>query len=111
MTPSHPTPPDCLFNLAIPEALEDEVLDALMALPDLATGFTLVRGHGMGTHVELATALERVQGRARRVLLQIALPQSELDRLLCALKDRLRDAALVYWVLPLVAFGRLGGTA
>lgn len=113
MTPpnSHPSTPDCLFCLSIPTALEEEVLDTLMALPDLAPGFTVVQGHGMGAHIELASALERVQGRARRALVQIALPQSQVPRLLDQLRATLRDANLVYWVVPLLAFGRLGDTA
>ncbi len=114
MTPHSPqpsSPPDCLFSLSIPPALEEEVLDALMALPDLAPGFTVVQGHGMGAHIELATALERVQGRARRSLVQIALPQNQVPRLLAELRTTLRDANLVYWVVPLMAFSRLGDSA
>lgn len=113
MTPPspHSSPPDCLFSLSIPPALEEEVLDALMALPDLAPGFTVVQGHGMGAHIELATALERVQGRARRSLVQIAMLQDQVPHLLNCLRSTLRDANLVYWVVPLMAFGRLGETA
>lgn len=113
MTPPSPqpsSPPDCLFSLSIPPALEEEVLDALMALPDLAPGFTVVQGHGMGAHIELATALERVQGRARRSLVQIAMVHSQVPHLLSQLRATLREANLVYWVVPLIAFGRLGDT-
>lgn len=111
MSPALPPSPDCLFSLSIPQDLEDEVLDALMALPALAPGFTVVRGHGMGAHIELATAMEQVQGRARRVLVQIAMAQGQVAPLLDALRSTLRNANLVYWVLPLLAFGRLGESA
>ena len=45
--PVHPATvpsPDCVLTLSLPRALEEEVLDHLMAHPDLATGFTLRRG-------------------------------------------------------------------
>jgi hypothetical protein len=100
--------PDCLVTLALPRALEEEVLDTLMAHPDLVPGFTVLHGHGLGAHVELASTMERVQGRAYRVFVQVALPQARLSALLEALTQALENPKITYWVVPLLAFGRFG---
>ena len=101
-------PPDALLTLAMPRSLEEEVLDTLMAHPDLATGFTVHFAEGMGIHVELATAMEQVQGRARRVIVQIALARERLPALVALLRQELQNPAIAYWVSPLIAFGRMG---
>ena len=105
------TPPDCLLTLAAPTALEEEILDTLRALPTLVRGFTLVRAEGLGAHVELASTMEQVQGRARRVMVQMALRQTHLDTVIAALRGALPNPQVAYWVLPLLAFGRLGSAA
>lgn len=117
MTTEEPTrpatvpPPDCMLTLSLPRPLEEEVLDHLMAHPDLAPGFTLWQGQGMGTRVELTSAMEQVQGRARRVFVQVALPRQHVSALLDALRVELGNAGIAYWVTPLLAFGRLGVSA
>ena len=109
--PASRLPPDCLLTLAVPDALEDEMLDTLRALPHLVPGFTLVKAHGLGTHIELDSAMEQVQGRARRVMVQMALQQAHLPALMDVLKQALPNPQVTYWVVPLLAFGRLGGAA
>ena len=59
-TPPSRSTPDCLLTLAVPKALEEEILDALLSLPTLAPGFTVVPGQGIGRHVELASTMEQV---------------------------------------------------
>lgn len=100
--------PDCLLTLAVPVTLEEEILDTLRTLPDLAPGFTLVKAEGMGAHIALDSAMEQVQGRARRVMLQMAVQQVHLPTLLDALRHTLPNPQVAYWVMPLLAFGRLG---
>lgn len=110
--PSSPKPlrhlPDCLLTLAIPQALEEEVLDALLSLPNLAPGFTVVRGQGIGGHVELTSAMEQVQGRARRVMVQVAMEKAHLQNLIDTLRVALPNPQIAYWVVPLMTFGRFG---
>jgi hypothetical protein len=115
MTTTNPTAvapsraqPDCLLTLAVPQALEEEILDALLALPALAPGFTVLRGQGIGGHVELTSAMEQVQGRARRVMVQVAMVQSHVPQLVDALRAVLPSPQIVYWVVPLLVFGRFG---
>jgi len=105
MSPTYPEP-DRLLTLVLPRSLEEEVLDTLHAHPALAQGFTVQHGAGMGTHVELASALEQVRGRAHRVIVQVALHESQVTSLLQALQADLPHPRITYWVLPLLAFGR-----
>lgn len=100
--------PDCLLTLAVPAALEEEVLDLLHTLPHIVPGFTLVPAQGMGAHIHLASAMEQVQGRARRVLVQLALAQTQVPVLIDALRQAFSTPQIAYWVVPLLAFGRLG---
>lgn len=107
MNPQHAPEPDCLLTLVLPVALEDDVLDWLQAQADLVPGLSLLHGQGLGPHTTLATALERVQGRARRALVQIALGQADAQVLVQRLRQTWPVSEITYWVSPLLAFGRL----
>ena len=102
--------PDCLLTLAVPQALEEEILDLLWAHPEMVSGFTLLHGQGMGTHVALASAMEQVQGRARQVFVQVALTRAQAHALLRALHEALPRARMAYWIVPLLDFGHVGET-
>ncbi len=105
--PSRPAP-DCLLTLAVPRALEEEILDALLSQPTLAPGFTVLPGQGIGRQVELTSTMEQVQGRARRVLVQVAMQQSQVQSLIDILRAALPSPQIAYWVTPLLTFGRFG---
>lgn len=111
-TPLTPKPPrrtpDCLLTLAVPRALEEEILDALLALPELAPGFTVVPGQGIGRSVELASTMEQVQGRARSVLVQVAMQHAQVQPLIDTLRAALPSPQIAYWVVPLLTFGSFG---
>ncbi len=104
-------PPDCLLTLAVPRALEEELIDVLMAHPGHAPGFTLLHGFGLGSRVQLDSAMEQVQGRARRVFVQVALPRERVAPLLALLAQELQNPAIAWWLVPLLGFGRLGDAA
>lgn len=105
------TPPDCLLTLVAPMALEEDLLDLLHSQAGLAPGFTLVPAQGMGAHVHLASSMEQVQGRARRVLVQLVLEQAQIQPLIGLLRAALPTPQITYWATPLLAFGRLGELA
>lgn len=52
--------------------------------------------------------MEQVQGRARRVLVQLAIVQTQVEPLIDALRKALPTPQIAYWAAPLLAFGRLG---
>ncbi|HQQ70325.1 MAG TPA: DUF3240 family protein [Alicycliphilus sp.] len=101
-------PPDCLLTLIVPSALEEDLLDLLRNQPRLAPGFTLIPAQGMGAHIHLATSMEQVQGRAQRVLMQLALTQAQIAPLVELLRQAFPTPQIAYWATPLLTFGRLG---
>lgn len=107
MNPQELSPPDALLTLVLPAALEDDVLDWLQGQTELVSGFSLLHGQGLGPHTTLTTSLERVQGRARRTLVQLALEQGSAQALVARLRQAWPLAEITYWISPLLAFGRL----
>ena len=66
------TPPDCLLTLALPRALEEEVLDTLMSHPEFARGFTVLHGQGGYTAEPSEVLLSVVSNRQLPRLKQLA---------------------------------------
>lgn len=98
---------DCLLTLALPLALEEEMLDLLRQQQDLVPGFSVTQGHGIGGHAPLTTAMEQVQGRARRVFVHMVMRSSDVTPLVVRLREVLQSPQVFYWAVPLQAFGRL----
>jgi hypothetical protein len=99
--------PDCLLTLALPLALEEEMLDLLRQHPDLVPGFSVVQGHGIGADATLTTMMERVEGRARRVFVSAVMHGRDVAPLVAHLREAFSSPEVFYWVLPLQEFGRL----
>jgi hypothetical protein len=97
----------CLLTVALPVALEEEVLDFLRSHRDLVTGFTVVLGHGVGQDASLITTMERVEGRARRALVHIVMGIGDVEVLMSRLRGLLQSKEVFYWAVPLIASGRL----
>lgn len=98
---------DVLLTLAIPITLEEDVLDFLLQQPQWASGFSVIDADGMGQGASLLSAMEKVQGRARRKLVLIAGVEADLRLLIAALGKELRNRDVAWWITPLNAFGRL----
>ncbi|XUM19456.1 DUF3240 family protein [Bradyrhizobium oligotrophicum S58] len=94
----------CL-TLIVPDALRSEVLDHLSEQSDLVTGFTASEAAGHGARVRLRSAAERVKGHADEVVVRIVLQEEDLERLLERLRSAFAGTELVYWVVPVTAFG------
>jgi hypothetical protein len=99
--------PDTLLTLIAPESLEETLVDLLLAAPELAVGFTTSCASGHGADVTLKSGSEQVQGRGRRVRIEIAVASSALAPLGRRLREALPDANLFFWRTPLVDCGRL----
>jgi hypothetical protein len=97
----------CLLTLVLPLALEEEMLDVLRGHVELAPGFSMVRGHGIGADATLASAMERVEGRARRVLVYVVMRDADVAPLMAQLRQAFSSPEVFYWVTPLQEFGRL----
>lgn len=97
----------CLLTLALPHGLEEALLDLLPECPELGSGYSVLPAQGLGAGAALHTAMEQVQGRARRVLVQAVLLQADLAPLLARLRAQLPSAEVSYWVVPVLAAGSL----
>ncbi|MFT5645153.1 MAG: hypothetical protein ACI83P_002719 [Janthinobacterium sp.] len=98
---------NAMLTLAIPLTLEEYVLDFLLLHPAWASGFSIVDAEGMGQGASLLSTMEKVQGRSRRKLVLIVGQMDELQLLLKALGDEIRNPDVAYWIYPIAAFGRL----
>jgi len=108
--PDPASPPgdlNCLLTLALPLALEEELLDLLHAQSARVPGFTVVHGQGMGAGAVLGTVMEQVQGRARRVLVQSVMRETDVAPLVAELRRALPATEVFYWVVPLLTCGSL----
>lgn len=103
--------PDCLLTLALPVALEEDLIDQLLSRADWVPGFSVTQGQGMGQRIALTTSMEQVQGRARRCFIQVALGRERVQALVTELQQAVPSPQITYWVQPLWAFGRLGTSA
>lgn len=98
---------DCLLTLAVPEHLEDEMLDLLLAHEDLVSGFSVYPAEGLGTGAHLHTTLEKVRGRSRRRMITLLLEQHQAVTLIERIKAQVPSPEVVWWTTALTGFGRL----
>ena len=91
-----------LLVLNIPPALEDDMVDYLLALEEVKgfTSFT-AQGHGGG---ERLTVTEQVSGRRQRVQFEIIVDEALVERVVSGLSANVgKDIA--YWHLPVSGIG------
>lgn len=103
MTPIH----DCLLTLAIPEHLEEEMLDLLLAHEDLVSGFSVYAAEGLGSGAHLHTTLEKVRGRSGRRMIALLMQQPQAMTLIDRIKVQVPSPEIVWWTTALTGFGRL----
>ena len=96
-----------MLTLAIPTALEEDVLDFIALHPAWAGGFSVIDAEGMGQGAVLQTSMERVQGRSARKLVLIPGNDVHLRLLLAALARDIRNPEVAYWISPVSGYGRL----
>ena len=64
----HGAPYDCVLTLALPQALEEEALDLLLAHPEWVDGFSVAQVEGLGRLVQLPSVMEQIRGRAAHTI-------------------------------------------
>ena len=97
---------DYLLRLNIPPGLEEDIVDLLLADPEIR-GYQSypIRGHGRVGAMSIA---EQVAGRRDRVQFEIVLDSGLLESTLQNLKKAFPTPDVIYWVLPVIQSGRLG---
>jgi len=98
---------NCLLTLSIPLALEDEVLDLLLAHPGLADGFSVTLTEAFGHDVALPSVMEQIRGRAKRCEVDLMLPRSGVDEVLRELRRACPNPSIHYRVTAIEQQGRL----
>ena len=97
-----------LLTLIVPCELEESATDALLARPDLISGFTSVPAEGHGSSLKLVEADELVCGHVRRKRLDlVCVDHARADAILALLSSQFAGANLYYWITPVLAHGRL----
>jgi hypothetical protein len=97
---------ESLLHLIVPTSVEDALTEWLLERDDVPGFSSLpVSGHGSSEHsMSLA---EQVAGRSRRVLFLVQLTEPVVERLLQELRGDFAGTGLHWWVLPVIAAGRL----
>jgi hypothetical protein len=92
-----------LVLIVAPE-LEEDLVDVLLGLTAVS-GFTsgIVSGNGKQQNMSLA---EQVTGRRKRLRFELVLDEAVLGNILGELRERI-GGDTVYWVEPLLDFGKL----
>ena len=96
-----------LVVLNVPPTLEDALVDWLLTREE-STGFTSfpVAGHSK-RHDKLSIS-EQVTGKQERQQFQVVLSADGVDEFLGEARQAFGAVGIRYWVLPLVADGRIG---
>jgi hypothetical protein len=97
---------DCMLTLALPAALEEELLDYLLAHPEWTDGFSVAHEEGFGKGATLVSTMEKVRGRARRCVVTVLMERQCLDPLLQGLQREFPTPEICWWTVPLTGFGR-----
>ncbi len=97
-----------LLTLIVPHELEEAVADTLLAHPELTTGFSSTSTEGHGSSIQLVEAAELVCGHVHRKRLDtVCSDQAKADAILALLRHAFAGANLYYWIVPVLAHGRL----
>jgi len=98
---------ECLLTLVFPAALEEAIVGHLLEHPEWASGFTCIHVEGHGRSVPLRGSAELVRGRSKRLMAQIVISNGECRRLLDHFRETVPNPEVVFWTVPLAAYGRL----
>lgn len=97
---------DSMLTLAIPLSLVEEISDFLLLNPQWASGFSIIDAQGMGQGAALLSAIEKVQGRSKRKLILVVGEKNRLHELIMALRTKIKNSDVAYWLTPVSDFGR-----
>jgi len=95
-----------LLTIQMPAALEDDMADLLQQAGQVS-GFSILKGEGMGETVRLLSPLERVLGRCDQRIVLITGEHEPLKTLLSKLAMQLRNPEIRYWLTPVIESGSL----
>lgn len=95
-----------LLTLIAPRPIEEDIMDLLLANPELAPGFTSTPCSGHGSAVAFIGVAEHVSGRADRVRIELLTQPEQARAVLAMVKAQLSNANIFYWLSPVLESGR-----
>lgn len=98
---------DVLLTLIMPDDVAQHVEDLLLSRPDLVPGFTVTAAEGHGAAVPLVEDAQLVAGHAPRTVIRTAGPEAAKREVLALIRQALPRAHVYYWLVPVIAMGRL----
>lgn len=98
---------DVLLSLVMPSGIVQAVEDLLLDHPELVPGFTTSHADGHGSAVRLVEPAELVSGHSPRMQIQLAGNRADVEAVLALLRERLPHANIFYWIVPVLALGRI----
>lgn len=97
----------CKLTLVYPLAAENRIVELMLGTTPPVGGFTTMHAEGHGHDFGNASLAERVRGRVGRGLLTCVIAKVRADQLLSELEVKAPLHHLVYWLEPVLAFGRM----
>lgn len=97
---------DCQLTIALPAALQEDLLDLLRAQDQWVSGFSVLNAEGFGMGAQQLSTIEQVLGRSRRHLVQILMQREYVEPLRAAIAARFSTSEMAWWLTPVLAFGR-----
>ncbi len=96
---------DTCLNLVFPQALEEEIVDHLLAHPEWVDRFITFPVDGHGAPGSISSAAEQVRGRAARVAVNILMRHGCAVQLIAHLHHELAGADVTWWLTPVLDLG------
>jgi Protein of unknown function (DUF3240) len=97
---------DCLIIINAPFALEDAIVDCLLAL-EVNHGFTSMPVNMHHHHNQGLSLSEQVSGRQKQICFQVQIDVAGAKTLLSRLQENFSGSGLVYKLLPLQQSGTI----
>jgi len=96
-----------LVSINVPPILEEAFVDFLLAI-DLIEDFSssVVNAHNCCAHEKMSLA-EQVAGRQKQVNFRVYMLEAHCSDFIYQLKQGFTGAGIQYWVLPVLAKGKL----
>ncbi len=90
----------------LPKSLEETLVGHLLDHPEWVHGFSTADVAGHGAAGVAHTAAELVRGATQRVRVQVVMNREDAAALIEHLRATLTNPEVVYWLTPVLEFGR-----
>lgn len=98
---------NCCLTLACHCSLEERVVDHLLSHPEWVRGFSAYKIEGRSQKEVLPSIAEQVRGRSQRVSFRTVMNLEDAHKLVAHIKHEESNPQIVYWITPVIEFGRM----